>query len=83
MIGPLQTELFALGLVYVLTPVFVGYWTYRNARKRASEKAINWALALFLFGLLNPLALAVGIVLYLSVREGFGGPAADSNDSGE
>ncbi|MCH7659909.1 MAG: hypothetical protein IH933_04820 [Euryarchaeota archaeon] len=82
MLVALQADLVLLGALYVLMPAFVGYWTYRDASKRGSEKALNWALALLLFGLLNPLALAVGIVLYLSVRKEFPS-AADSNDSGD
>ncbi|MDL5362900.1 hypothetical protein [Halalkalicoccus sp. NIPERK01] len=80
MLAPLQADLLALGLVYLLVPIVVGYWTYRDADGRGSEKALNWALALFLFGLLNPLALAVGVALYLSVRGEFE-VSAGSSDS--
>ncbi|MEM4781167.1 MAG: hypothetical protein QXG03_06370 [Halalkalicoccus sp.] len=82
MLAPLQTDLIVFGALYLLIPVFVGYWTYRDANGRGSEKALNWALALFLFGLLNPLALAVGVALYLSIRDEFPG-AAGSNESGD
>lgn len=78
----LTPETGLLVIAYLLIPVVVGYWTYRDASKRGSEKALNWALALFLFGLLNPLALAVGVVLYLSVRGEFS-KAANSNYSGD
>lgn len=73
---PLQAnpELIALAVAYLLIPVVVGYWVYRDASGRGTEKAINWALAIFLFGLLSPLPLAVGIALYLSVRGEFGPP---------
>jgi zinc transporter ZupT len=71
-----------LVVAYLLIPAVVGYWIYRDASNRGTRKALNWALALFLFGLLNPLALAVGVVLYLSVREEFS-EAANSNESGD
>lgn len=71
---PLQAspELIALGIAYLLVPVFVGYWVYRDATKRGSPNALNWGLALFLFGVMSPPPLAVGVALYLSVRGEFG-----------
>ena len=77
----LTPETGLLVVAYLLIPVVVGYWTYRDASRRGTGKALNWALALFLFGRLNPLALAVGVALYLSVRGEFS-KAANSNDSG-
>lgn len=72
-------ELLALAVAYLVIPVLVGYWVYRDASDRGTKKAANWALATFLFGLMSPLPLAVGVALYLSVRGEFGPPErADS-----
>jgi hypothetical protein len=65
-------ELIALAVAYLVIPVLVGYWIYRDASGRGTEKAINWALAVGLLGLMGPPPLAVGIALYLSVRGEFG-----------
>lgn len=81
LVVPLQAnpELLALAVAYLVIPVLVGYWVYRDANDRGTEKAANWALATFLFGLMSPLPLTVGVALYLSVRGEFGPPeTADS-----
>lgn len=65
-------ELIAIAVAYLVIPVLVGYWVHRDASGRGTEKAINWALAIGLLGLMGPPPLAVGIALYLSVREEFG-----------
>lgn len=80
MIEPLQTELLVFGALYLSVAAFVGYWTHRDARKRGSDKAINWGLAMSAFALMSPLPLLVGIALYLSVRGEFGDPGADETE---
>lgn len=83
LVVPLQAnpELLALAVAYLVIPVFVGYWVYRDASDRGTEKAANWALATSLFGLMSPLPLAVGVALYLSVRGEFG--PSETADSGK
>ncbi len=83
LVVPLQAnpELLALAVAYLVIPVLVGYWVYRDASDRGTGKATNWALATFLFGLMSPLPLAVGVALYLSVRGEFG--SAATTESGK
>jgi hypothetical protein len=71
--------LWLLLIAYLSIPILVGYWVYRDASNRGSAKALNWALAVFAFGLMSPIPLAVAIALYLSVRGEFGGPDVDTD----
>jgi hypothetical protein len=72
-------ELIVLAVAYLLVPIGVGYWVYRDATNRGSAKALNWGIAVFAFGLMSPIPLAVAIALYLSVRGEFGGPGVGTD----
>ena len=74
MLTPLQfgvpggPELLILLIIFVIPGVLVGRWIYRDARKRGSNWAWQWAVGivfLFVAGLVPGL---LGVIIYLLVR---------------
>lgn len=61
-------ELFIILIIFLIPGVLVGRWIYRDASKRGSDWAWQWAVGivfLFLAGLVPGL---LGVIIYLLVR---------------
>lgn len=66
---PGATELLIVLVVFLIPAVLVARWVYRDAKRRGSDWAWQWAVGLvflFLAGLVPGL---LGVIVYLLVRQ--------------
>lgn len=74
MLTPLQfgipggTELFIILIIVLLLGLVVGRWVYRDAKKRGSDWAWQWAVGIVFLFLLGLVPGLLGVIIYLLVR---------------
>ena len=69
-VSGLAGDLAAVVLLGVV-PALAAAWVYRDAKRKGSDYALNWAISVFLLGTLQFIPIFVGLGLYTSVRHEF------------
>jgi len=67
-IGP-ELLILMIGLVFLLIPIALGYWVYKDATQRGRENAVLWAVVVFGLTFTTLIGGLVAVGIYIYTRE--------------